>query len=273
MIKKDLIIGCIAHYSYENIRNWVKSIDFCGFSGDKIVIAYNLDSNVINFLNDNGFQVYETELYMNIVVQRFADVWRLLNEINIEIYEWVIFTDVKDVIFQTNPSVWLKNNMTTHNFVAASESLLYKDEDWAIHNMKESFGYEIYEWMSNKCIYNAGTIAGKINFIKDLFLINYIISLAGKSHNPDQASLNILLATSLLSNSIKFANNKDAWACQLGTTMDPNKINKYSKKLIESPPIIKNDILLVNDNDVEYCIVHQYDRVPKLKQKLDEIYK
>lgn len=268
---KDLIIGCIYNYDYNNINNWSKSLIQSGFSGDKIIIAYNISQNTIEQLQKDGFIVYEGYLNTNIVVQRFIDIWRLLNSLNTSQYKWVISTDVKDVIFQTNPSIWLDENMGDKKFVVSSESLKYKDEEWAIHNMNESYGSEIYNWISNNIIYNAGSVAGEIHFVKDLFFINYLLSLAGKSHNPDQASLNILLSTNLLQDQIYYSNNKDAWACQLGTTMDPIKIEKYKPKLIEPQPIINKDTL-VNLDGIKYCLVHQYDRISELKTVIDNKY-
>lgn len=270
-MKKDLVIGCVYNYTYDSIRNWSKSLISSGYAGDKIIISYNLTQETIESLINDGFVVYESTLTTNIVVQRFLDVWRLLNTIDISNYKWLISTDVKDVVFQNNPSDWLNANMNDYKFVVASESLKYRDEDWAVHNMNESYGPEVYDWISDKTIYNAGSVAGEINFAKDLFFINYLLSLAGKSHNPDQASLNILLSTKLLQDKIKYSENFDGWACQLGTTLDPNKIEKYSPKLQEPAPVIKQG-RLINSLGKEYCLVHQYDRVPELKTIIDKNY-
>ena len=271
MKQKDLIIGCVSNYNYDNIRNWSKSLIQSGFDGDKFIITYNISNDTLLELQKDGFIIYESQLDTNIVIQRFVDIWRLLNNLDLTQYKWLISTDVKDVIFQSNPSIWLNKNMKDYKFVVASEFLKYCDEEWAVHNMNESYGPDIYQWISNKTIYNAGSIAGEVNFTKDLFFINYLLSLAGKSHNPDQASLNILLSTNLFQDKIKYTGDIEGWACQLGTTMDPVKIEKYKPKLLEPQPLIKNN-KLINSQGEEYCLVHQYDRVPELKTIINQIY-
>ena len=269
-MKKDLIIGCASNYDYPSVRNWAKSINESGFSGDKVVISYNLTQNCISNLISDGFVVYESSLYMPIVTQRFMDVYRFLKSTNVA-YRYVISTDVKDVIFQKNPSEWLSSNLNGKKFVCSSESILYKDEQWAVHNMNESYGQEVFNIMSNKEIFNAGTVAGESEFLSELFLINYLISLSGKSHNPDQASLNILLSTKLFSDSIKYAKSYDGWATQLGTTLSDFIIDKYKTFLLEPAPTIKDDILYNSNGDM-FCIVHQYDRVSSLAKKINEKY-
>src|SRR6266568_4030817 len=114
---KDLIIGAYTNYNWNHIKYWANSIDRCGFTGDRAVIVYNSDADTVNRLSDLNFDVivfrqdpisknyYWPYQNLIIVVQRFYDLWQYLNKNNN--YRYVITTDVKDVIFQTNPSDWL----------------------------------------------------------------------------------------------------------------------------------------------------------------------
>ena len=56
---KDLVIGEIGDQQFNQIQNWVHSLNKCGFEGDKILISYNSNQALINELRDNDIEVYE----------------------------------------------------------------------------------------------------------------------------------------------------------------------------------------------------------------------
>ena len=65
------------------------------------------------------------------------------------------------------------------------------------------------------------------------------------------------------------------WAATLGTTMDPKKIDQFRTKLMIAEPYYDKmtGIVYHPDENEKYCIVHQYDRVPGLKELIEEKYK
>lgn len=276
---KDLILGCITNYTFDKIANWVNSIERSGFTGHKVVIAYNVgfdivdeltkrDFTVVTFNRDDANRRFTYRENFNIVVDRFYHSWRVLNDIEDQV-RYVIATDVRDVIFQTNPTEWLDNLSSSelNTIIASTEGIRYKNEVWGNNNMKLSFPF-IHEYMSNRGIYNAGVMAGKVSTIKDLFLNIYMIC-ANMPHTipggggPDQAAYNVLLTMTQYENKTRFTNAKDAWAAQLGTVADPSKINQYRPYLTDFEPIIENGEVFNNEGR-KYCIVHQYDRLPNL---------
>ena len=44
---KDLIIAATTRYTKEQLYNYVESINRCGFSGDKIMVVYDVDDDTI----------------------------------------------------------------------------------------------------------------------------------------------------------------------------------------------------------------------------------
>ena len=106
-MRKDLIIGAVANYTPDKIKEYVDSVNKCGFKGDKIMICYNLPSETLKFLDDNGWKCYENNLNGHPHMQRLIDMWQIL-ETHITGYRFVFTTDVRDVIFQTNPSDYLE---------------------------------------------------------------------------------------------------------------------------------------------------------------------
>ena len=47
---KDVVIGCITNYTFENIKLFVNSIDRSGFTGHKVMIVYNVPFSTVNEL-------------------------------------------------------------------------------------------------------------------------------------------------------------------------------------------------------------------------------
>lgn len=284
---KDLILGCITNYTFDKVANWVNSIEKSGFNGHKVAIVYNVGFDLVEELTKKNFTVvtfnrddankrFTYRENFNIVVDRFYSSWKILSEIQDQV-RYVIATDVRDVVFQYNPTEWLDkiSHSEFNSLIASTEGIRYKDEVWGNNNMKLSFPFT-HEYMLNKIIYNAGVMAGQAAKIKDLFLNIYMIC-ANMPHTipggggPDQAAYNVLLTMNQYQKTTKFTDAKDAWAAQLGTTADPNKINQYRPHLTDLEPIIQNGEVFNNEGR-KYCIVHQYDRVPNLLPLINSKY-
>ena len=289
MEEKDLVIGFITDYTdYNKIKPYVNSLNRCGFTGDKIMVVYNIGYDIVNQLQQDGFTVIGFEndevnkkfVYkqkFNVVVSRFFHIWFLLKEME-KRYRYVISVDVADVVFQKNPSEWLTSNMKGKKLCVGAENLKYKDESWGIHNMYQSFGDIAAIYMQDKPIYNAGTIAGEFDTFLD-FCYNIFLLCQGAPMDvpggggPDQAALNILLSLEPYKSITKFNSHEDDWACQCGTTVDPNKISNFrSNFLVKSEPVWRDNDSVYNNKDDKYVLVHQYNRVPQWNEKLRKKY-
>lgn len=259
--KKDLIIGCFNRYDSDHLKPWVNSIKKSGFSGDCLAIIYGNENKSEDYLKNNGFIIRKVQDYSkSIVVDRFNDMSSYLQSVS-EKYRYIISTDVGDVVFQTNPSIFLESRLVDKNILVGSECVLYKDETWGRDNMLSSYPEKAISMM-NKVIYNAGTIAVKsetaVNFFKDI----YNLSMTTEVSNPDQAAMNILIQSKYF-NETYFSSLKDGWAIQCGTVADPIKLMQYGHLLIENK-FAFFDGICYNEDNKKTCLVHQYNRVPNI---------
>jgi hypothetical protein len=288
-MSKDIVIGAITKYNWDQIKCWVNSLDQSGFSGLKVMLCYNIDFEVAEELSKRGYSIfafgkdeenrklkYNKENF-NICLERFLHIWYFLSRLqNKEEYRYIIATDVGDVVFQSNPSEWLEQNIGNKEINVGSECIQYKNEEWNKQNMFLSFGPLVYESMQDKLVYNAGAIAGKFDSFIDL-CYNIFLSSGGSPVNvpggggPDQAALNVLLSMKHFSNITNFAKSEDGWAAQLEIMCNPNKIEKLKDFITEPRLKIENGKVLTHDNK-KYCIVHQYDVVPELSEFIRKKY-
>jgi len=282
---KDIVVGCITGYDFEKIKPWVNSLDRCGFDGTKAMICYNVDYEtaeelvkrdytVLAFKKNDEEKRFEYRDQFSIVVERFLHLWYLLKRFQGQ-YRYIVTTDVKDVIFQTNPSEWLEKNIGDKEINVACESIRYRDEDWGNHNLLKSFGNMIHDHNVNNLIYNAGTISGKFETMVDLFLNIYMLCNSTNhwidgGGGPDQAALNVLLNMKPYKDITNFAMSEDGYAAQLGTT-GPQVAGKYADKLVEKSPILLDNMICTSDGK-PFSIVHQYDRVPEWKEIIEKKY-
>jgi hypothetical protein len=284
---RDVIAGCITNYNFEQIKPWVNSLDRSGFTGLKVMICYNIPFSVASELaerkytilafgkNEEKEMLHYSDQPFNICLERFFHMWYFFSKMREkEQFRYLISTDVKDVIFQKNPSEWLEKHMGNKLINVASESIRYRDEEWGNNNLKESFGSVIHSNFNQNEIYNAGTVSGDFDTLIDLFLTIYLSCGASPKFvpgggGPDQSALNVLLQTSAYKNITRFTKSEEGWAAQLGTTKDPNKIEKYKKFLLEAEPVLINDVVCTSQGEPFY-IVHQYDRVSDWKKIIEE---
>jgi hypothetical protein len=275
----DCVIGCSTNYDWAKIKYWINSINASGFTGDKVMILMNCDKETANKVSEAGFDIIafgqdaEDNLVYNsnmmVHVERFYHIYQHLKNKD---YRYVITTDVKDVIFQKNPSVWLENTFTDkEDLIFSSESMRYKDEPWGDQNLRETFGTQIYEDFKNNTIFNVGVLAGRGYAMKDLMMNIFASCLGRPIKICDQSTFNFLISRHPYLKSSIYSKSEDGWACQLGTTADPSKIEQFRPFLLEPSPKMEGDKVLTSEG-IEYTIVHQYDRVPEWKKVIEEKY-
>lgn len=260
-----IIFGCITKYSPDDIRPYVESIQQSGFSGEKVMLVYDVPQATISYLKSKGWNLYGANLQQHIILQRFVDAYKILENY---LDETIIWTDVKDVIFQKDPTQWIEKNMKKE-ILAFSECVKFKDDSWAVVNAGTSFPME-WEWLQDKVSYCAGTIVGKGYALKDLFIEIYRWSLTTANHGQlsDQAAYNVLINLNHFKENVQFVNQEEGFVTQLGTVF----MKRNELPILETTPMY-NDTKFYNQNGDEFVIVHQYDRNEQIKQEIYQKYK
>ena len=299
---KDLIVGVVDNYDWDKIKYWANSIKQSGFDGHKALIVYNMDPATAQRLTEDEFMLIAAEKYDEkngfvyshpsdrIMVDRFFHIYNFLKMLAApQEVERVIITDVRDVVFQTNPTDWL-NEYFLHGFdlIVGSENLNYKDEPWGRNNLQKSFGQYFYDDMADTEIFCAGVIGGGLDTLRDLCLNIWFMCRGSQPRidgggGPDQAALNILLDMDVYGFSTMFTNPTNGWVLHSGTSLPAIKAGSggigeayYHNPNMDLPFVrdvdckIENGMVVVDDKTV--TIVHQWDRVPAWKKLIEEKY-
>jgi hypothetical protein len=269
---KDLILGSFFSYDWSIVQYWANSIEMSGFSGDRAALVSKIDAATVRRLEALNFYVhyYDPELisrgysypfgYADNYGHRFQAYYEFLDILpNIDNYRFVIATDVRDVVFQSDPSAWLSTNIGAHKICASSESICYRDEPWGNQSMGNAYP-RLYHRMGSRPIWNCGVQAGTVRIMKD-FWLQLSLACAAGLEAADQAAYNILLSLLPWSEMTLFLTSEDGWACQAGTTVWPDRIGDFRPHLLEPQPTW-NGTFACTSKGTPHVILHQYDRVP-----------
>lgn len=266
MATKNLIIGGFTNYGINQLKPWVISAkEVAGLDNDVVLVTGNTTQETIDWLKGKYVTVVPMLQVPNVPVHvlRFLSIYDFLKN-NGHKYEYVVTTDVKDVYFQTDPFKFLVDR----ELVVASEGLKYKDEPWGNDNLYQAYGSYVYEHFKDNEIFNVGTFGGKSEYVKDMVFHIFTNGINRPIPICDQAVFNVLLNTQPFKD---VATRTIQWAAELGTIMDPSKIEHFRPNLLCDEPIWEDGKLKYSDGLV-FPIVHQYDRVPELKKFVQQKY-
>lgn len=288
----NLIVGAIDLYEWKDVKNWAYSIKASGYNGNILLLVYRTSQEVItNFKNlfPSSYIVGCTHDHAGAPINhnaagrntqchqmRFFHLWQFLRGIqdSHQNFDNVIITDVRDVVFQKNPSEWL-TKYEYHcwkqyaDIIAPSEGIAYEDEPWGKENLLYGFGPYVYDFIKHKTICNIGTVVVDSSIAMEFSLTLYTLGMNRYIPN-DQSGFNFLLNT-VYKETHMVATQDLGWACQVGTMDDPTKPHLWPL-LRESRPQFK-DGMVCNSLGEPFVIVHQYDRNPVYKEHFERLYK
>ena len=290
------ILASVYGYGPEQIKPWVESLKATKFGGKVFVVVYNpQDSILLDYLKENGIFTFTSELNgdTNMATQRFLEYSEILKSEYTNDVDAFITTDIRDVIFQSDPGVWLKNNIQDYDLVATSEGVTFRHEDWNGDNLELHLGKNLYLKLADKETLCSGIIAGKKEMLIKLFQTVY--ELAFFSNDPGAFVDQIFYAAAIyevFADKTKIVPAGDNWCANLGTlkaipessqdwSMGSRsqhnsferirKVKTFNEALSCAIPTMENG-RVVNEKKQPYVIVHQYDRYQPWKEELDSNY-
>ncbi len=280
---KDLIIGAYDNLGWNNLRFIVNSIKKTGYTGDIAFVCFNSSFETVDKLVENGVMIVacekdeENKMYRRtgvipVHVERFFHFFNILKD-NAYKYRYVIHADLRDIIFQKNPSEWLeeafrKNN--TRKIVATSECMKYKDEPWGNKNLEQTFGPYFHDYFKHNPIYNVGFFAGESTYIRDLCLNIFLMATNRPIPICDQSVFNVLMYNQIYQDCVYYTDMNEGLICHLGTVMDPTKTDSFRPYLLEKEPIFEDGLFKTHTGEV-FVAAHQWDRTAH-KEEVEKIY-
>jgi hypothetical protein len=234
-----IVLTTLTKYSVGTITPFVKSLKRTEFTGRKIVLYYEPDIKVVEYLESNDWEVYtyDKPQYF-ITLQRFIDASTIIQKLKLE-NETLCFTDIKDVFFAKSPS-----DIKTNFYIGVDAYQTFEYNLWNRETIVKGFP-DFYSDVKDKLPLCAGVIIGNGKLLKRFFKDCYNLSLKSEYDNiidwcpVDQAAVNILAYT---------------------------KYNKYLQTPDQQDNLVLNMANLDKSFDLlktQYHIYHQYERNKK----------
>lgn len=284
------ILASVYGYQPEQIKPWVNSLKESKFKGKVFVVVFNpQDSVLLDYLKENDIFVFVGTLNgeTNMATQRFIEYRQVLNSEYAADVDLVISTDIRDVIFQKDPGVWLKNNIQDYDLIATSEGITFRHEDWNGDALEKQFGRNMFLKHADKETICSGIIAGKKDMVIKLFEAVYDIAFYAKEPQAFVDQLFYAVAIyEIFDEKTRIVPAGEDWCANLGTikaipenspkwsTRSRTEYNSYERTrdnetytemLKCNIPVMKDDIVYA-ENGKPYAIVHQYDRFQPWKE-------
>lgn len=263
--KKNLILTIIQNYDYPFVEPFIKSLKDTGYNGDLIIyVSENVSkttkfllkknrAKLILFRDEFPFIKQEDNLFEGIPRTISINNFRFLFYLeflkrNTYIYENVLLTDVRDVIFQKEPFQSIEKNKIY--FFLEDCKQTFENSELNFLWYKDAFDLESAKSILLKTVSCAGVTIGNSNLI-----IEYLEYIKEKlmfrnelNWGLDQGIHNGYIYNRYAKN-FEVIDNSFPMVLTLGACIK-YKFNDLGK--------------LVNDNNEVYPIVHQYDRIQSL---------
>jgi hypothetical protein len=271
----DAVIGVVKGYGWPELRNYAVSLAKCGFGGEKILFVDGISEEATQNLRRLGFTLVPYENPASIRDKKcgsqedslawgFFGRWRFLPVINylrhrIPMFRYIVWCDVRDVMFQTDPAQWLEENLNGAELVGAAEGYLIENQQhnafWA---QRTSPGD--YEWLKKEEVICSGTFAGvaetMLSAFEHMFYLHENIADAAAF---DQGLWNLSARTKY--RKVFRAPKMREGFCATGWP-SKNAMVGFQYATDQSPVYCNDFIVYAPETGVPFSIVHQYDREP-----------
>lgn len=188
-----VVIGAINHHEWPVVAPWIRSLRGTGFEGRVILVAYeDIGDRVIDGMKRENVEVRRAEMQISVNRGRFKDFEAILAEMAPETL--VVATDVRDVVFQSNPSklAELLNPVQGLDIAVSSEGWRYCDSEWNLRTLRKVFPSHETSMQAEE-VYCSGVIVGTAAALRQMCARIWEISRTAPSFNGDQVAMNIIL--------------------------------------------------------------------------------
>lgn len=288
--QKNLVLGAVSGYSFEQLKPFILSLKASGFKGDICLLYAKLSLNTIAELNAHGVLhsplVYRGSGALNswsrfwpyvkpvVNLLGYSDITRHIMKLITPLqtsrfynytdyllrkrdkYQHVLITDVRDVIFQADPFADFDKNAVQ---CYEEDLTLAEERHFNVGWIKSLFGEDSATPFLQEKILCSGTILGPLNkILKYLNAFELLLTQAEDiaPGGSDQGLHNYLIRTGVLREDVNIVKNATGEVL----TVSAANISQYR---------VDFEGRFCDDRNRVIPVIHQYDRDPTLARNFE----
>src|ERR1700675_1523417 len=253
---QDVVLGVLgtqwARLKYPGVEAYLVSLDRSGFTGRKIMIVWDIHPETRYFLIKHGFELIDVpspaEPFFH---ARMRVAWEYLKDHYTE-FRYIFWCDIKDFVFQSDPSKWMEDNLGTASLIGSTECVTIQQEEtnqiWA----RAILGDVRYETLKNEEVINGGAWAGESRAMTEVFRMVHLgcKSYAGP-YPPCQIWINYVLRQEPFESMLRIPRWYEGYAACLHPMWWSGARAKCRPFLRDIPPVIDLDTAVLYPGRVE----------------------
>ena len=254
----DLTITVCANYGWENLREYAISLVRSGFRGTKLLCTRNLSEKAAYYFTRLGFTIVDFPYVPGgFFISRYYPASEYIKA-RLHNLRYVIWTDCRDVVFQSDPSVWLERNLSPSRLLGCSLGLKIKDDGLENHWVSLCTPPEDFQWVREEDSLCVGTVAGDAQAMLAILSRIYEKGVALNKLRPDfQAGMDeglfqYLMRSPEFKNIMRVSKPEEGFSAQCGYLLLPNFVRPWYMG--------SDGLVRLNGGSEPFSIVHQYDR-------------
>lgn len=238
-------------------------------NADLVFVTHEMDDQSRSQLQEKDAIIYDVNAGENYYIfrDRHKHFYDYLCK-NSDKYKYVLVTDSRDVVFQSNPFDWIENKLLDSDkeavFITA-EGFKRQQSGFACIEHFEFQRDVPLPYLQNdndKMVCNAGVTLGTLNAVKNFELLMFMTAMKTIGRCTDQAALNFLLEIF-----------KDDPVYNISQPTNDNLCLTGEGVRMGSVEPMLQDKKLYNPQNELYCMVHQWDRLDGLREDILNLHK
>ncbi len=289
MPRRDVILTAIRHVQLESVLPFLRSLKRTGYDGEVVVFVSGMEERALDGLREQGATLVRFPFFGRHVRQRLAAPWpiwrrffasgvsqaakervanlvfhlfyrrhllylQFLRERRRD-YDRIFLTDSRDVFFQADPFSW-NPDKGVHFFLEEAGNRIGQCPHH-IRWIRSQFGQSVLDELGAQVVSCAGTTFADpdsaIEYLTTMVLVS-MKALSLREFDGDQGIHNYILRKKLLANAVVHENRSGPVLTVGPMRMADVRLNREQH--------------VVNEKNQIVPVLHQYDRIPELKQLL-----
>jgi hypothetical protein len=246
---QDLILGVLGT-QWERSRPYgvscyLESIKRSGFSGRKVMLVWDINPDTRSSLIEYGFELVDLPTPSEPFFHARMRVCGEYLKDHYSEFRYIFFLDVKDLVLQSDPSVWMEQNIGTHDLIGSTECVTIGQEETNLLWRKSVLG-DKYAWLDDHEVINGGTWAGKSEAMYKVFVEVYkLLKNYNGPYPPCQISINAVLRTEPFFSTLKIPRWSEGFAACLHPCWSPWRMPCWPNMRDQHPVL-----------DIKNCVLH-----------------